>query len=109
VRQGAVGVEKLGRRMEKAGHEQGRPCRPAGGAQLAVARNRWAWMTCTVRVLLVNRGGGREADRWAAATVPGGGVADRRDWPISRHGRRGGCGLHGVRVGRGEGGPSPDE
>jgi hypothetical protein len=62
-----------------------------------------------------NRGGGSEADRWAAATVSGGGVADkrgplgsgreergadRRDQPVSGRGQRGGCGLHGARVGR---------
>jgi hypothetical protein len=70
-----------------------------------------------------------ETDVWAAATVPGGGAADergpsgsgrgrerrgtdRRDRPVSRRGRRGGCGLRVARVGRpgkGKGGPSPEK
>jgi hypothetical protein len=58
-----------------------------------------------------------EADRWATATVPGGGVADERGPsgrgrgreergadrpvpPVSGGGRWGGCGLCGACVGR---------
>jgi hypothetical protein len=85
--------------------------------------------TCAKCTLPAEQRGKGEADGWAAATAPGGGAADergpsgskrgreergtdRRDRPVSGHGRRGGCGLRGVHVGRPEkekGGPSPDE
>jgi hypothetical protein len=116
----SVGVGRHGRRMEDAGHEK------------AAARNRRARVTCTVRALLAEQRGRREADGWATATVPGGGAADeqgpsgsergredrgadRRDRPVSGRGWWGGCGLRGARVGtrelarEGKCGPSPDE
>jgi hypothetical protein len=99
------------------------------GTSRGVPADRWARVTCVVRALSAEQRGRGEADGWAAATVLGGGATaergmsgsgrgreewgtDRRDRPVSGCGRRGGCGLHGARVGRpgkGKGGPSPDE
>jgi hypothetical protein len=85
-----------------------------------------------VRALPAEQRGRGEADRWAAATVPGDGVADERglsgrgrgreergadrwDRPVSGRGRRRARDLRGARVGareparKGEGGPSLDE
>jgi hypothetical protein len=73
-------------------------------------------VTCVVRALPAEQRGRGEADGWAAAIVPGGGVADergpsgsgrgreergadRRDRPVSGCRQRGGCGLRGARVG----------
>jgi hypothetical protein len=128
----SVGVGRHGQHVEDAGHKKGGPCPPASGARQAAARNQRACMTCTVRALLAEQRGRREADGWATATVPGGGAADeqgpsgsergredrgtdRRDRPVSGRGRWGGCGLRGACVGarepaqEGKGGPSRDE
>jgi hypothetical protein len=89
-------------------------------------------VTCAVRVLPAEQRGRGQANGWAAATVPGGSVADergpsgrgrgreergadRQDQPVSGRRRRRGRGLRGAHVGargparEGEGGPSPDE
>jgi hypothetical protein len=44
-------------------------------------------VTCAVRALLAEQRGRGEADEWAVATVPGGGVADERGLSGSRRGR----------------------
>jgi hypothetical protein len=76
-------------------------------------------VTCAALTLPAEQRGRGEADGWAAATVPGGGVADRRgpsgsgrgreergadrrDRPVNGRGRRRGRGLCGVHVGRPE-------
>jgi hypothetical protein len=76
-------------------------------------------VTCIVRALSAEQRGRGEADGWAAATVPGSGVADerspsgsgrgreergadRRDRPVSGRGHRRGRGLRGAYVGRPE-------
>jgi hypothetical protein len=64
VRQGAVGVGRRGRCVEEAGHKQGGPYRPAGGARPAAARNRWARATCAMRAL--------SAEQRGAARLTGG-------------------------------------
>jgi hypothetical protein len=70
-----------------------------------------------VRALPAEQRGRGEAGGWATAIVPGGGVADergpsgsergreergadRRDRPVSGHGRQRGCGMRGAYVGR---------
>jgi hypothetical protein len=130
---GGGGVGEPDRRMEEAEHEQGGgPCRPVGGARPAAARGQRVRVTCTVRALPAEQRGMGEADGWAPATVPGGGVADergpsgsgrgreepgadRRDRPVSGPGRRRGHGLRGAHVGargparEGEGVASLDE
>jgi hypothetical protein len=65
VRQRAVGVVKSSRHVEEAGHEQGGPCRPAGGARPTVALNRWAWATCAVRVLPDKQRRGEPKEKFA--------------------------------------------
>jgi hypothetical protein len=74
LRQGAVGVGERVRRVEEAGHEQGGPCRPMDSARSVAALNQRARATCAVRAWPTEQRGRGEADRWAAATVPGGGT-----------------------------------
>jgi hypothetical protein len=58
----------------------GGPCQPAGGARPAAAQNWRAQATCAMRVLSAEQRGWGEANGWATATVPGGGVAD--EWGL---------------------------
>jgi hypothetical protein len=133
VRQGAVGSENQTDAWRKQSMSKGGgPCRPVGGARPAAARGQRVRVTCTVRALPAEQRGMGEADGWAPATVPGGGVADergpsgsgrgreepgadRRDRPVSGPGRRRGHGLRGAHVGargparEGEGVASLDE
>jgi hypothetical protein len=105
--------------VEEAWHEQG----VGGGGSLPTGERRPAGSgpkpvgARNVRALPAEQRGREEADGWATTTVSGGGAADergpsssergreergtdRRDRPVSGHGRQGGCGLHGACVSR---------